>query len=449
MRPLLSPRARTTTLTLAFIAAVALLSLFFYGGLSANPGSRVLGVLALVENHGFRADEWRDITIDRAIVNGHFYSDKAPLSSFLVAPFFFVWRAIVRRPLANADIDAAVYIGDLVAAAIPFAAFVALLRSRAAKWVGNGEAVWIALLAAFGTSAFPYSGMYMGHVLAGALFVFAYHFATSDPERRAYACGLLAGLTVLAEYPMAFSAAILGGYLALRSPKLAVRYVIGGLPCAVAMFAYNAAITGSPFDPPYRYGGGQFRAPWGRAFGLDAQALHAARMLLFSESRGLFVYAPALLLLVPLALARAGGGARRWLFVTLACVQLTFVASFFLWDGGWAIGPRHLVPLMMLLVYEGVGAVARTPRAQPLFAGLAAAGVALNLLATATNPFVEGFAHPFGDLYWPAFARGEITPTNAFALVGIHAGRACVFAWCALFVAIGATFARVPFRRAR
>ena len=195
----------------------------------------MLGVLALVENHGLRADEWRDITIDRAIVNGHFYSDKAPLSTFLVAPFFFVWRAMVRRPLERADMDTRLRtLGDVVAAAIPFAAFVALLQRRAAKWMRGSDAVWIALLAAFGTVAFPYAGMYLGHVLAGALFVFAYHFATSDRERDAYLAGVLAGLTVLAEYPMAISVAILGVYLALRHPKLALRYAIGGLPCAVA-----------------------------------------------------------------------------------------------------------------------------------------------------------------------------------------------------------------------
>jgi hypothetical protein len=102
----------------------------------------------------------------------------------------------------------------------------------------------------------------------------------------------------------------------------------------------------------------------------------------------------------------------------------------------------------MVFLFEGVGAVARTPRAQLPFVGLASVGVALNLLATATNPFVEGSEHPFTDLYWPAFARGEITPYNAFTLVGLHAGRAGVFMWGALFVATGVLFARLPARRA-
>jgi len=445
---MLDGRARTTAVTLAFLAAVAALALVFRGGVSSNPASRVLGVLALVENHGLRADAWHDLSIDRALVDGHFYSDKAPLSSFLVAPFFLVWRLFARGPITQAHIEAAVAIGDVVVAALPFAAFTALLRSHAARWASESDAVWMALLGAFGTSVFAYAGVYMGHLLAGTLFLFAYHFATSDPDRRAYLCGLLGGLTVLTEYPMLIAVAILGVFFAARGVRPAIRYALGGLPCGAAMLTYNAAITGSPFDPPYRHAAAQFMAPWGRAFALDAQMLHAARMLVFSEYRGLLVYAPALVLLAPLALLRAAPMARRVLLVSLVCAQFVFVASFFLWDGGWAIGPRHLIPVIMVLVYEGVGAVAQTPGAQLPFVGLASVGVALNLLATATNPFVEGFDHPFRDLYWPAFARGEITPYNLFALLGLHLGRASVLAWCALFVATGVTFARLPTKRA-
>jgi hypothetical protein len=444
-----SQRERARRHTLAFVTAVAFLALVFHDSLSANPGSRILTVLGLVENGTLRADAWRDLTIDGAFVGGHFYSDKAPLSSFLVVPFFFVWRALVHRPLAPLDLDVAVFLGDVVTAALPFAAFTALLRRSAARWTSARDAVWIALMAAFGSCVFVAAGAYVGNVLAGALFVFAYHLAACDLERRATLAGFLAGLAVLSEYPMLVGAALLGVYVATRGVKLAARFAMGAAPCAAVMLAYDAAITGSPFDLPQRHVRALFFPPWGRRFALDAQTLHAARMLLFSEYRGLLVYAPLLLVLFPLAIARAESSARRGLLLAIACAQFTFVASYWMWDGGWSIGPRHLVALIMLLTYEGVGALARTPRAQLPFVGLASAGLALNLVAVATNPFVEGFMHPFNELYWPAFARGEITPHNLFSFVlGLHPGQACVFLWCALFLATGVTFARLASRHA-
>jgi hypothetical protein len=105
-----------------------------------------------------------------------------------------------------------------------------------------------------------------------------------------------------------------------------------------------------------------------------------------------------------------------------------------MWAGGWCIGPRHLVPLVMLLVYEGVFAVAQAPRARIAFAVLAVLGIGINLIATSTNPFVQSTVHPLRDIFWPALSRGEIAPANLFALVGVH-GKACIAAWCALFIA--------------
>jgi hypothetical protein len=437
-RPRSSWAAGNVLFSVAFVVAVAALAMVFHGGLTANPAARLLTVFGIVENGSLRADRWFDLSIDGALVAGHVYSDKAPLSSFLVVPFYWLWRVVERGPQTAADMNVAVIMGDLVTAALPFGAFAALLQRHAARSTSQRDAVWIALLAAFGTCVFGSAGTYLGNVLAGALLVFAYHFATSAPERHAYVAGLLAGLAVLAEYPLFVGAAILGVYLATRGAKLAIRYAAGALPCAVAMFAYDAAITGSPFDFPQRYVRPQFFPPWGRRFALDAQALHAARALLFSEYRGLFVYAPMLLLLLPLAVMRAESAARRGVFLAIAIGQFAVVASYWAWDGGWSIGPRHLVALTMLLVYEGVGALARTPRARPWFAGLASIGLALNLVAVATNPPFQGAERPFRQLYWPAFLRGEIAPDNVFRELGHPCGLWGLAIWCGLFLLSGA-----------
>jgi hypothetical protein len=339
------------------------------------------------------------------------------------------------------DLKILVLLGDVVAAAIPFGVFALLLERRAARWVRGREAVLLAFVAVFGTPLFSYGATYLGHVLAGALFVFAYDAATREgastlwpatKEARALLAGFFAGLAVTAELPMAIGTVLLGLYLASRpsGPRLVLRYVAGGIPFALALGGYNWAITGSALDPPYHHLPDAFTVD--HPYVLDLHTWRVAGSLLFGQYRGLFFYAPVLLLLAPLAMTRLETVPRRLLLGAIALAQVGFVASFWMWDGGWSIGPRHLTSLLMVLLYEGVDAVARTPRARIPFFALGAVGIAINLLAVATNPFVPS-QRPFSELYWPAFTRGEIAPDNVFHMVGIDLGKGSVFVWCALF----------------
>ncbi len=420
-----------------FIAVVAALVFVFHGGVSANPASRALTVLGLVEVGTLSADPWAKLTIDRAIVDGHTYSDKAPLSSFVVLPFYWVWHLLRARSFdPRVDLHVLVLLGDIVAAAVPFGAFVLLLERRAARWCAGREATLLALLGAFSTPLFSYGAAYFGHALGGALFVFAYDAAL---RQRARLAGFLVGLAVLAELPLAIGAALVGAYLLLggdgrhrrEGPKQLGQYVLGGLPCALALGAYNAAITGSPFDPPYHHLIKAYQTD--KPFTLDLHTLTVAGRLLFGQYRGLFFYAPALLILAPLAVGKIATRAERLLFSAIVLAQLGFVASFWMWDGGWCIGPRHLAATIMILLYEGIDAVARTPQARRAFLAAAAIGLAINLTAVATNPFVPS-ERPFSELYWPALREGRITPDNVFTLLGLPAGRWSVVAWLVLFV---------------
>jgi len=438
---------RSVLFPAAFVLATAGLVLVFRGGVSANPVSRALTVLAIVEDGSLRADRWFGLTIDQAIVGGHVYSDKPPLSSLVVVPFYGLWRALRGGPYTPGDVGVVVFLGDVVAAAIPFGVFALLLLRRAATGVAASEAALLALLAAFGTPLFSYGSTYFGHMLSGTLFVLAYHVATGaasarDPDRSALLAGLLAGLAVTAELTVWVGVVALGVFLATRpgGRRLAGWYVAGGLPCALGFVVYNACITGSPFDWAYEHVSSTFYNP--TPLRIDRHTLAVARDLLVSEYRGLFFYAPALLLLAPLAYARAAPPARRWLLGGFTGAHFLLVASYWVWAGGWCIGPRHLTPTMMILLYEGVGAIVRsTARWRVAFATLASAGVAGNLVAVATNPRIEGLRHPFRDLYWPAFRRGEMTPDSVFHDLGLAWGRGTAYAWCALFAITAALLA--------
>ena len=90
-------RASRWLFPVAVVSVVTALAFVFHGGVSPNPLSRVMTVLAVVERGTLSADPWAKLTADHAIVDGHIYSDKAPLSSFVVIPFYWVWHLVRDR----------------------------------------------------------------------------------------------------------------------------------------------------------------------------------------------------------------------------------------------------------------------------------------------------------------------------------------------------------------
>lgn len=84
-----------------------------------------------------------------------------------------------------------------------------------------------------------------------------------------------------------------------------------------------------------------FRKPWVGAFGL-----------LFSPGRGLFFYAPLMLLLF-FGLRPAWRRLPRlyfWLIVSICLCYWLFYGSWFAWGGTWGWGPRFLLPILPLLM---------------------------------------------------------------------------------------------------
>jgi len=77
-----------------FFVNLLLASFFLDAWLTPNSTSRGLPVLTLYEEGTLRIDTYSKFTVDKALVNGHYYSDKAPLSTFLVYPFYRVFRSL-------------------------------------------------------------------------------------------------------------------------------------------------------------------------------------------------------------------------------------------------------------------------------------------------------------------------------------------------------------------
>ncbi len=430
---------------LVFVGCLFLV-MFFHQGVSANPMSRLLTVFALVDDGRLRADRWGGETVDKAIVGGHVYSDKAPLSSFLVVPFYAAWRAGHRHDPPAVYEDVGAVLGDLVVAALPFALFNVLVFRHAAFRVRAHVASRIAWAAAFSTCLFNYGNIYYGHMLAALLFLAAYLLAV-DKGRCALA-GLFGGCAVVTEYPLALANLVLALWLLGQRGRGsrwrgAAAYLAGAALPAVAMLAYNVAVTGRPFDFPYSHVPDVWKAMH-TAFGIRGPSAEAAWELVFGQYRGLLFYAPTLAVLAPLAFRRPpahyAAERRRWMLIAALCAtQFFFVCSYFKWDGGWCTGPRHLTPVIALLVYEGAGKLAeRWPRRRLAFYATAALGIFVNAAAAATNPIpAESETHPLFSVFLPALFAGKINDHNMAVECHLRNGPWVFGLWFLLFVAFG------------
>jgi hypothetical protein len=147
-------------------------------------------------------------------------------------------------------------------------------------------------------------------------------------------------------------------------------------------------------------------------------------MVLVSPFRGLFLGAPALLLGAAGFVLWFRSGrlrAEAWLSVGVLVFFLAFIVTFNGWHGGWAVGPRYLLPAVPFLALPAVLAFARAPA---VASAVAAVSVALNLLVTAVDPqsplgnawmaSVEGRPQwsydPITEYEWPLFARERAWP---------------------------------------
>jgi hypothetical protein len=432
-------------LYLLFGLVCVVLVMYFHQGSNWNANSRMLMVYSLVENHSLQANPWLSTTGDFAQINGRVYGEKAPLASLVVLPFYWLARVGSHGPQTEAHRTLALHLADLVACAVPFAIFAALLLRRLFR---EGQparaAVWLTLAAAFGTFLAHYGASFFGCMLAGTLLLGCYVLAAEKEERFGWA-GFLGGCAVLTEYPLVLTQILLVGYLLTGTDRWrrTLRYLAGAVPPALLMLAHNQAITGSMFDFPYRHVPPRW-AYMRDGYGMRWPSFEVAWQLLGSPFRGLGFYAPALLLLVPLLVLRFQGPRRRRnLLLALLAVLFLFNLCYRQWNGGSCIGPRFASALVVLALYEGIAALAaRGAGFRWGFGALSFWGWLVTTLGSMTVPFPdENIPNPFFTYSWPRFWGNQLSDHIAPIELGILSdGKSALALWCILTAATGVGF---------
>lgn len=407
------PRRRVEVPLLALIFGAYA---YFYQAGGWNQNSRFDLTRAIVEQGTLSIDAFQDNTGDKAQRDGRWFTDKAPGLSVLAVPAY----AIVHAVRAGAVV-AGSYFATLFAVALP-SALAALQLFALGRAIGL-SAAWSAAITvayALGTLAFPYSTIFYGHQLSAALGLCAFSLVW---RRRAPAlAGLLLGGAVGVDYTSVILViAVMGYALARLGPRGTLWLIAGGLPAALALGAYHAAAFGHPLALPYQFVLQEHRR-MGWFMGIAAPDPQVMGALLVGSYRGLFYGSPWLVAGVPglVVLARRGFRAEAITGGAIVLGYLVLNAGLVDWHGGWAMGPRYLIPAIPFLALGAMGLVLAWPagsaarRAVAWTLGAAAAvSITLMLMGTAVRPDVPlTIARPFTQFVIPSFWHGRVARSN-------------------------------------
>jgi hypothetical protein len=420
---------------IAFLLLHGLLSVYYIDSqITPNPTSRVLPIFTVFHQGTWQIDELKDWSGDKAYVNGHYYSEKAPLPIFLVMPFYGLLKlaGLDQTPPHRYFGFPIQILGGVLVGSLPFVFLLWASLTSLKSWIKTRplEMLLLGTLPWYGSFVYLYSGTYFNHVLAGAFLVGAQIFLNQKSKREnLFFAGLCVGASVWSEYTVAVFIAVWGLKLVYEKKSQAVFFFAGVLPFIVAAMVYNALTTGNPFQTLNAYHAEPAFAGLSSFYGFRLPSLEALWGLTFSPYRGLFFYAPFALFLIWIAIRnrqnRVGlkilGG---WNLA--ACIHFFVLSTHFTWWGGWCYGPRYLVPSLALFFYNSIGLF---PHLRPFdkkdwtaFSILTGFGLFGVILAKATAGYMlpEAFSNPLFQILLPRFLEGKLNNDQlGFYLLGL------------------------------
>lgn len=378
---------------------------------SAQPASRYLFAVAVWDDHSLELDRYEyALGIDRAVVDGHIVSDKAPYQPLLSVPFYALYRLVGGQPVPTEipeDPAFGLWWVSLWSSTVPAIAL-ALLMRRLVQRVHPAYATRVALALAIGTVLLPFSSLLFGHMLA-ALGVFGGWYLLRDGDRTNGAlvgAGALMAAAVGTEFTMIVAvAAVMVASIAVYRWRL-IATCIGGLLGALPLLAYNALVFGSPFRVAYQGYLPNFQGEGALGvYNLRVPVpLEVARALI--GDRGLLFLTPVMVLAIigaVLAIRKHRSTSRdAWLALVLLVIFVVLTTGI---DGigGDTPGPRYLIPIIPFFALPLAEAWQRFPKACSITARI---GGFFMVLASVTDPVLPGNAVNAPRLWIEMAARG-------------------------------------------
>jgi len=363
---------------------------------------------------------------------GEVYSKKGPAPAFLAVPWYLLLLAITRLNIGIGLLQGTLLWNGVITGVTAALLWLTARRLHYSDHVGIG----LALLYGLGTIAWPYANQFFGEPLSALSLLFCFYGILSFRHTNRLVWLLLAGcaaavaITTVVAHTLLL--AILGLYLVTfflyvptmdpaetaddpassprsnahqRAPltRLFVAGAAFALPIVIAgllLLWYNNMRFGNPFSTGYHFDSGE---------GFSTPMLQGLWGLLLSPYRGVFWHTPLLLIslvaFVPFARRHP---VEAFVIFGLSFVLFSLYSRWWMWWGGFAWGPRFLVPLTpfwllpLLIPLAAIEerlqrAMGNTPSLSPallaraigldgfVLAAVALLSVAVQLLAVAVN----------------------------------------------------------------
>lgn len=390
---------------------------------------------SLVDRGTIRLDGLERNTGDIARFQGHSYTDKLPGYSLLAVPGYALAKAVLRLPdqplnqpaMTHWQADYWVTLGTSGVLTAGAGALLVVLASGLG--CGPRRSALIGLAYGLATPATVYATLAYGH--QASAFALLTSFALIGQGQgvgrrgatfRAALAGCLASFAAVVELQVGPVSAILGLWLLVLTCAGRWRweavgaFAVGALMPTLILLGYHQLAFGSPWDMGYFHERLEiFNEVHSRQnpLGLRRPDWSVAGPLLWGGHRGLFFYAPILMLAGPgwvaLLVMRRWGTAVVSFLVCLAVFLVNL--SYPHWSGGWSTGPRLLVPLLPfgMLPVAALLAVGGRP-VTAVAVGLAMIGGALMLLFQGVGGRIpHDLADPLLGIVWPLW-RGDPVP---------------------------------------
>jgi hypothetical protein len=369
------------------------------------------GDLSVPQTLAIRSGSGESIFFGKVGVDRKPYAPYGPLAAILALPHHLIGRAVAavagvpRAPLPDGIVWVLLVGGITMTATATAAALAVAGFHQAACALGTPprQALALAMLLGCATVLWPYGTSFYAEAWPAAAFIWAAAAllsaratAVEDSGRVRIliaAASLLLTVAGLAKATsLVFAPAFIVAALSDRTIPLLVRVRTAlALSMGIALaggahLTLNAYRFGNPLD--FGYGWAEMVPQLPPRLFLARDVPRGLAVLLLSPGKSVLLWAPPLLL--ALARARTSWSRERALTLGVACAAiagLIFYAAYLYPEGGYAHGPRNLVPLIPLALLLAAGPdAAWWPR--PAAVACAAVGVTMAVLAVSVS-FLE------------------------------------------------------------
>jgi hypothetical protein len=382
-----------------------------------------------------KINKFHKLTIDKAYIDGDYYSDKAPGLSFTALPILAIARPGLKLVFHIFDISetkihavltwlSTFFTSGLMTAMAALALYFVTLQTT----TSISGAIFATLSFGLATPAWGWATAFFGHAMAGACLFLAFttiYYMNRLPLDRwqdillGFLTGGLLSWAVVVEFPAAPAAGIIsifGLSIALhwnrdRCIRALLSAMLGGLIFIVPLLFYNSFAFGSPFDIGYSNVKG-FEGMKQGFFGITHPRLDILYKIIFSKYRGIIWISP-IIILTPMAFFYFWRFIKSYrLLISIFLISLYYIvfnSSYYYWDGGYSTGPRHITPILPFLCLP-LGVIWKIAKFnfRVIFIGILMLSIGISLICVSSGMMIpDHIDNPLFCYLIPMFIKGE------------------------------------------